>query len=59
MLLAVNRLLAAIHIEARLPRAGGLQAMLVADVDHPYPSTLVGVNRLFAVLHIEARFPCT
>ena len=57
MLLAVNGLLAALHIEARVPPAGRLQAMLVEDVDHAYLSMLLAVKRLLATLHIEARFP--
>ena len=58
MLLAVCRCLAAFGVK-RWPRhAGGLQALLAADIDHAYFSMLLAVKRLLAALYIETCSRC-
>ena len=57
MLLAVNRLLDALHVEGRFRRTCVIQLVLLADVFHSFRCMLLAVNRLLAAIHIEARLP--
>ena len=55
VLLAVNRVYAVLHIEARFHCARVLKEVLLDFLDHAYLSILLAVNRLSAVPHIEDR----
>ena len=55
MLPAVRRLLAALDIEVRLPRAEEMFTANMADVHHAVPSMFLAVRRFRTALDIEAR----